>query len=242
VHREYHKWFSPALGRDMELMLLGHGGTRVLIFPTRCGRFFDYENFGIVEGLRDRVEAGLLQLVCVESLDDETFYCKSRHPADRLYRHSQYEAYLLYEVLPMSHRRNPASAVIAHGCSLGAYHAVNLAFRYPERFVKVVALSGRYDLTTPIEDFDGLLDGYFDEAVYFNMPSQYIPNLRDYDFLIRLRNLHIVLVVGQDDPFLPNNRHLSEHLRRQGVPHEFHVWDGRAHKPRHWREMVRIYL
>jgi esterase/lipase superfamily enzyme len=242
MHREYHRWFSPALGRDMELVTLGHAGARVLVFPTRCGRFFDYENFGILDGVRDRVEAGWMQLVCVDSIDAETFYCKGCHPADRIRRHAQYEAYLLDEVLPLTQQRNPGSPLIAHGCSLGAFHAVNLAFRHPDRFVKVVGLSGRYDLTVQIEDFAPLLDGYFDEMVYYHMPSHYIPNLSDPKLLARLRWMHIVLAVGRDDPFLANNCHLSEHLKQRGVPHEFHLWDGRAHKAPYWREMVRLYL
>ncbi len=44
MYREYHKWFSPHLQREMELLILGHAGARVLVFPTRCGRFYDYEN------------------------------------------------------------------------------------------------------------------------------------------------------------------------------------------------------
>ena len=46
MKREYHKWYSPALGRDMELLVFGHGGARVLAFPTRCGRFYEYEERG----------------------------------------------------------------------------------------------------------------------------------------------------------------------------------------------------
>jgi esterase/lipase superfamily enzyme len=226
----------------MELVVLGHAGTRVLVFPTRVGRFFDYENFGILEGVRDRVEAGHLQLICVDSIDGESFYCDGCPPPQRIRRHVQYEAYLLYEVLPFSDARNPGSALIAHGCSLGAYHAVNLAFRHPDRFVKVLGLSGRYDLTVPIEDFRPLLDGYFDETVYFHMPSHYIPNLSDPRLVAQMRRLHITLVVGRDDPFLANNCHLSEHLNQRGIPHEFHIWDGRAHKPYHWRKMARLYL
>jgi esterase/lipase superfamily enzyme len=242
MHREYHRWFSPTLGRDMELQLLGHAGARVLVFPTRQGRFYDYENFGILDGLRDRVEAGYLQLVCVDSVDHESFYAPWRHPADRIRRHQQYEDYLLREVLPLSWSRNPDTPLIAHGCSLGAYHAVNLAFRHPHLFVKVLALSGRYDLTIAVGEFGGLLDGYFDELVYFHMPCQYVPNLSDAPLLSALRRLHIVLVVGQNDPFLSNNLHLAEHLRHKEIGHELHVWDGRAHRPCRWKEMVRLYL
>src|SRR5262249_25562370 len=150
-------------------------------------------------------------------IDAESFYAWWRPPAERIGRHQQYEDYLLREVIPFSREKNPNHPLMVHGCSLGAYHAVNLAFRHPELFVKTVALSGRYDLTIPIGDFGPLLDGYFDNRVYYHMPSHYIPNLYDPDTLERLRRLHIVLAVGESDPFFDNNLHLSQHLRQKGV-------------------------
>jgi esterase/lipase superfamily enzyme len=38
MHREHHRWFSPALGREMELLVFGHSGARVIVFPTSQGR------------------------------------------------------------------------------------------------------------------------------------------------------------------------------------------------------------
>ena len=52
MNREYHKWHSPALGRDMELLVFGHAGTPYLVFPTSMGRFFDYENRGMIDAVR----------------------------------------------------------------------------------------------------------------------------------------------------------------------------------------------
>src|ERR1035441_1121065 len=49
MNRQYHKWYSKHLNRDMELLVFGHRGDRVIVFPTRQGRFFDYENWGLVD-------------------------------------------------------------------------------------------------------------------------------------------------------------------------------------------------
>jgi esterase/lipase superfamily enzyme len=242
LHREHHRWYSPSLGRDMEMLVFGHGGTKVLAFPTRAGRYYDYEGFGTIEGARDRIEAGHLQFFCVDSVDAESFYSTTCPPVERIRRHIDYERYLINEVMPFIQWKNPAAPLILLGCSLGAYHAVNLAFRHPRLAVKVVGLSGRYDLTEPLADFRGLLDGYYDDDVYFHMPSHYIPNLECPDELEALRRLHICLVVGRDDPFLPNNECLSRHLWAKGIGHEFHLWEGRAHKAAYWREMLRLYL
>lgn len=242
MQREYHRWYSRHLDRDMELLIFGHGGAKVLVFPTRCGRFHEYENMGLVEALRGKIEQGHLQVYCVDSIDEESFYCFWSHPADRIYRHMHYEYYLLDEVLPFMWRRNDHPCLIAHGCSFGAFHAVNFAFRHPQLFRKVVGLSGRYDLTLAVEDFRNLFDGHYDERIYFNMPSHFIGNLEEEGILDQLRALDIVLVVGDHDPFLQNNRYFSESLWHKGVWHALHIWQGRAHSPRYWRKMVELYV
>ena len=34
MHREYIKWFSPSLHRNMEMLVFGHGGAPLLVFPA----------------------------------------------------------------------------------------------------------------------------------------------------------------------------------------------------------------
>lgn len=242
MQREYHRWWSPRLEREMELLVFGHGGARVLVFPTRCGRFFDYENFGMVEALRPRIEAGHLQLYCVDSVDHESLYCDWAPPYDRIRRHQRYEDYLLCEVLPFTAQRNGGAPLIAHGCSLGGFHAVNLALRHPSWFQRVVAFSGRYDLTQHVDDFRDLLDGYRDELVYFHTPNAYLTHARDPAQLAQLRALHVVLAVGETDPFSSQNYYLARVLAERGVSRALHVWGGRAHTPRKWAKMADLYL
>src|SRR5947209_16879206 len=99
MHREYLRAFSPALGREMELLVFGHAGARVVAFPTSMGRFFDWENRGLVEAVRDHLDGGGAQLTCVDSVDAESWYDQHKHPADRARRHQQYDDYLTREVL-----------------------------------------------------------------------------------------------------------------------------------------------
>lgn len=242
MNREYHRWYSHRLGRDMELLIFGHAGAKVLVFPTRDGRFFEYENLRLVESVRHKLEAGHLQLYCLDSLDHESFYCWWRHPSDRIRRHMQFEDYVLNEVLPLMAAKNSHPCTIAHGCSLGAYHAVNIAFRHPHLFRKVCALSGRYDLTLDIEHFRNLFDGYYDDNIYYHTPSHFLPNLSDHWRLDQLRTMDIVLVIGDQDPFLDNNRHFSHMLWEKGIWHSLTTWGGRAHQGSAWRGMVPLYL
>lgn len=242
MHRDYHRWHSPSLGRDMELLVFGHGGARVLVFPTRDGRFHEYEDLRIVEALAPRIRAGELQLWCVDSLDWESFYCFWCRPEDRIRRHILFERYILEEVLPFMGRQNPDPRLIAHGCSLGAFHAANIAFRHPHLFSKLVAFSGRFDLTRPVESFQDLFGGYYDENIYFHTPTHFLPNLSCETRLGHLRRMEIDLAVGAEDPFLGSNRQLSEILFAKGVHNRLHVWAGRAHRGYYWRRMAPNYL
>ncbi|QJX00024.1 hypothetical protein FTUN_7646 [Frigoriglobus tundricola] len=226
----------------MELLVFGHAGERVLVFPTRAGRFYDFEDWGLVDAARGRIGAGEVQLYCLDSVDAESFYCPWRSPPDRVRRHEAYEAYILDEVLPLTRLLNPHPVVTAHGCSMGAYHAVNLTARHPGVVGRVVALSGRYDLTAPIGPFRDLLDGHYDLGVYYHTPAHFLPALEDEERLGSLRRAGVTLAVGEADPFLGSNRHLSDTLRVKGVTHDLHVWPGRAHKAAAWRPMVARYL
>lgn len=242
MHREYHRWWSGRLERDMELLIFGHAGAKVLVFPTRGGRFFEYEQLRMTEILRDKLEQGHLQLYCIDSLDAESFYCWWAHPEGRIQRHIAYEAYILNEVFPLMQMKNPHPCVISHGCSLGAFHAANIAFRHPDRFRKVAAFSGRYDLTIRVEDFGDLFDGYYSENIYFHTPTHFLPGLGCGERLRRLREMDLVFTIGKEDPFRGNNEYLSSILTEKGIPHQLHQWEDRAHSGYYWRQMARIYL
>ncbi|MBB6107910.1 esterase family protein [Mucilaginibacter lappiensis] len=242
MNREYTRWYSPVLQRNMEMLIFGYSGASVLFFPARMGRFYDYENWRVIESLRHKIENGYIQVYCVDSCDTESFYSSWFHPSVKILRHIQYEQYILEEVVPYIDIKNPNSFKIAAGCSLGAYHAVNISLRHPGIFNKVVGMSGRYDLATKIGHYEDLLEGYWDENVYFNMPLQYIPNLTDESKLEMLRQLCIVLAVGKEDVLLDNNYTLSHLLTEKGINNSLYLWDNEAHQARAWRQMVINYL
>jgi len=228
--------------REMELLVFGHSGRAVLFFPTRMARFFDYENWGIVDALRGRIENGEFQLFCVDSADSESFYNNNIHPADRIRRHLQYEQYILNEVIPLMRTLNGGSDFEAAGCSMGAYHAANFALKHPWLFKRLVCMSGRYDLTQQIADFRDLLDSYHNEDIYFNMPQQFMANIHDCSLLNSIRAMDIIVAIGETDPFINDNRHFNRLLWAKGIANQFYVWAGFAHKPKYWRQMVGLYF
>lgn len=157
-------------------------------------------------------------------------------------RHAALEAYILNEVLPLMAEKNPEGSTIVQGCSLGAFQAASLVFRHPHLFTKLVAFSGRYDLTMKVESFGDLFDGYYDDDVYFHMPSHFLPGLSCPWRLDSLRRIDMVFTIGDADPFLNNNHHLSRVLSDKQVGHQMHVWEGRAHRAGAWRKMAALYI
>jgi len=228
--------------RDMELLVFGDAGAKVLVFPTREGRFYDYENWGLVDALRRSIDGGYIRLFCVDGIDSESLYCRSAPPPARALRHQQYESYILQEVIPFMLSENGCPSLIAHGCSIGAYHAMNLVLRHPSLFCKVVALSGRYVLTRPVGAFEDLFSGHYNEDIYFITPNHFLPNLNDAHDLEPMRRMEITLAIGEHDPFFESNLVLSRAMRDKGIQHQLAVWPGEAHRARYWREMIPNYL
>ena len=226
----------------MELLCFGRAGAKVLVFPTRQGRFFDYENWGLVDSIRPSIENGHLQLFCVDSVDSESLYCERCPSTAKIARHNQYERYILDEVAPMMRSRSEDPFLIAHGCSIGAYHALNIGFRHPEVFGKVVAFSGRFDLTRPVGPFADLFNGYYDQDIYFHTPAHFLPSLSCEQRLAALRRMQILLAVGAEDPFVDSNHQVSRTLWDKQIPHTLAIWDGEAHRASAWRQMARHYL
>lgn len=242
MKREYHKWYSPNLEKDMELLVFGHSGAKVLFFPPRMGRFYDYENWHVVASLEDKIDRGELQIFCVDSVDKESFYNSFSHPGYRIFRHIQYEQYIVNEVIPFANKINTNSSLISTGCSLGAYHAINIAMRHPHLFTKVVGMSGRYDLTESKGYFQDLLSGYHNDSVYYNMPNQYLKNLTDDEIIKQLHQMEIILAIGKEDVFLASNFLLSGILNEKGITHQLYEWNEEAHKACYWSKMVQIYI
>lgn len=219
----------------MELLVFGHGGARVLVFPTSMGRFFEWEDRGMVGALAHPIERGWLQLYCVDSVDAESWYDRRAHPHDRARRHQQYEAYLAGEVLPFAWHRNATPYSIAAGASFGAYHALNLGLRRPDLIQRVVALAGLYDIKR-------LTGGYSDDLVYSHDPSHYMVHEPPGPRLDAQRRTDIILAIGRDDPNRADNEHLSRTLWSKGIWHAFRLWDGWCHDWPWWRDMIGRYI
>jgi esterase/lipase superfamily enzyme len=235
MNREYHRWHSPALNREMELLVFGHDGARVIVFPTSQGKFYEWEDRGMIAALGEHLERGWLQLYCVDSVDSESWYNSWAHPSGRAYRHTQYDGYLYNEVLPFSQNKNHTPYVISTGASFGGYHAMNFGLKHAEKVDRILAMSGLFD----IRRFTG---GFSDDNVYFNNPMQFIPNEHDSGRLRRLFQLDIIMATGHDDKLMGSARDMARVLWGKGIGNALREWDGWAHDWPYWQKMIQLYI
>ena len=229
--RTYGAWHSPSLGRPMEYLWFGDRGRPLLLFPTSMGRFYQNEDFGLVGALADKVDAGWIQVICVDSVDAESWYNRQAAPRDRARRHDQYDRYLRDEVFPLIVQRTGGNIAVG-GASFGAYHAANVAGRYPGLVTKALCFSGLYHMGR-------YLDGYWDETCYFHSPAAYIPNMDD-GWCGRLRQVEWVVATGEHDSLIAENRGLAEILDRKGIGCHAEFWPGVfGHDWPFWNEAVK---
>ena len=231
TERHYLKEWSPVLGRDMELLVFGNAGLPLLVFPTSMGRFFQWEDFGMVDALRDKIEAGFVQLFCVDSVDEESWYASWKQPRDRVRRHLEYESYLADELIP----RLPEPPV-GVGSSFGALHALLLAVRRPSKVRGFIGMSGAYETRR-------WLDGYFDDDVYFTDPMSFLPGLADRAYLDPIGRMDKkIIATGEGDPNVEDSRHVAGLLNDRGLNVWFDLVPGWAHDWPYWKEMIRRYV
>lgn len=218
----------------MDMLVFGHAGARALVFPTAQGRFYDWEDHGMINALARQLEEGWLQLYCVDSVDEESWFAGQKLPGDRAWRHLQYEGYVRDEVLPVT-RLNDNAFMMTLGADFGAWHAVTFAMRYPTLVGRTIGMSGVYDIRQETA-------GYSDANVYAFNPADFVLNEHDPQWLHQLSRLEIILAVGGDDPVCADNKAFSERLWSRDVWHALRIWDGEAHDWPSWQQMVLKYI
>lgn len=235
MNREYHRWYSERLHRDMEVLLFGHAGEPVLLLPTGKGRFYQPEDRGLIGAIADRIKAGRYVVVCADPVDEESWFNTSVHPRERVARHEQWESYLLHEVVPLLTQRSTGGRLTLAGCGLGGFHAYNIGLRHPHVFRRLLSMGGHFE-TEPF------LDGYHDTGVYFHSCTQWLANVSDPAQLAALRRVELVLAVGEHDAHRASNENLSRLLWRKDIGNHLAVWQGDGHDWPVWQRMIQQYL
>ena len=238
MHKEIHKWHSPALNKEMELAVYGTYGYVLLMFPTAGADFLEYERFQLIEAIAHHIDSGKIKVFSINTVNNESWLNKDMYPPHKSIRHGQFNNYVISEVVPFIQKHcNGSVPIVTTGASVGAYHAANIFFRRPDLFSGLIAMSGVYDLKY-------YTNGYYDDNVYFNSPLDYLPNLNDQIQLQQMRKSSIVIASGQGDYEDPNSaRSLSDILHSKDIPHWLDLW---GHDMRHdwptWRQMLPYFI
>ena len=222
MQTEYYREYSPSLGRDMEIKRYGHAGRPVLFIPCQDGRFYDFENFHMTDAWAPWIDAGRVMVFSIDTIDRETWSDKGGDPHWRIRRYEQWMDFITREAVPFirgeANRLNGWEGypgIIAFGCSLGALHAANLFFRFPDLFDGLLALSGIYTASYGF-------DGYMDEEVYRNSPVDYLAGMpADHPYIQRYNQNRGILCVGQGPWEIPETTlRLRDICAQKGI----HVW------------------
>ena len=136
--------YSPAIGGEGSVIVHGHYGRPVLVFPSEGGSARDYESNGMVGAVGGLVGAGRAKLYCVDAFDSG--------------ERSGYEAWIIDQVVPFIHHDlGGAQDIVTTGCSMGAFHAANFVLRRADLFTLAICLSGNYEfgITGEVAGFHG---------------------------------------------------------------------------------------
>jgi esterase/lipase superfamily enzyme len=244
VNRRHLTLHSPAIGDGLGMIVYGHDGRPLLVFPSQAGHCWDYENNGMIGAVAALIEAGRVKAYCVDSFDSHSWQADHLPLEERARRHGLYEDWIVNRVVPWIHEDCGGPQEIAlTGCSFGAYHSANFALKRADLFPLAICQSGVYDVSV-------VGWGERGENVYFNNPMDYVSHLHG-DHLDWLRGrLTLVLVCGQGQwedttgtldstkrfAALVMDRHIRVELDLWGydVPHDWSSWRAQIahHLPR----------
>lgn len=241
----YHKEYSHFLNRDMEYKIYGDKGKPVLVFPTSCGRFYQYEDSGMIEALSSYINEGKIQVWTCDSIDEETFFSDNWNIDEKINRHEQYDKYIAKELIPSILHKSKENnfgtdqKILVTGCSMGAFHSANFFFRHPDYFSDLIALSGVYSTNYFFGD-------YRTTPVYLNSPLHYLKNLNDDYYLNKYRGSNIIVCCGQgeyEDEMIYETHLLKELLLEKNIPAWIEFW---GHDVNHdwnwWKKQIQYYL
>lgn len=213
------------------MLVFGHSGVPIIIYPTSMGSYYQNRDFKLIESVEWYVKQGLVKIYCPDSIDNESFYNTKIHPAHRIANHNIYDQLILDEVVGRASHETGHHRVAMAGCSFGGYHAINFAFRHPDRVSHVFSMGGAFDIKNH-------MDGYYDDTVFYNNPVDYLPGLNDEN----LYRMGIVIGAGEHDFCLPQNYRLAEIMSKKGMNYWLDVRHNEVHDWPAWRMMLPDYL
>lgn len=235
MKKKTEKWRSPSLGKDMKMTVYGETGTPILALPTRGAKCDQWEKYGMINAVSYQLDNGFNQVYCVNSIDREGLLNDQAKPEQRIVRHQQYESYLVEEVVPYILERSPINFLIVAGVDLGGYHAINTALKHPQLFGKAIGISGTYNIR-------GFMDGFYNDDVYYNNPTDYVPNLTKKELLNKIMEVDFRLVSYDSDERRDSAMQMSNILHTKFITHELDIWGMQNSEWDLWPQMLKTHI
>ena len=219
METEYFDYYSHELQRNMPIKVYGYSGKPVLFIPCQDGHFYDFENFHMTDIWQPWIDDGQCMVFAINTIDEETWSAKDRHPYDRIRLHERWINYITREAVPfireitnMCNGWDGYPGIMTFGASMGATHALNLYLRFPDLFDRCLALSGVYNASFFLGD-------YMDEVVYQNSVTDYLGGMQPGHPFIEKYNQHrAVVCVGQGAWEIPEStRYVDWRFKELGI-------------------------
>lgn len=230
---------SPDMGRPVHLWTFGAIGRPLIVFPSNAGVAHEWRESGMVDALAPLMAAGRLKIYCPETNVSRSFSGRGS-TAERMAHHRAYERFVMNTLVPFVRAdcRTPDMPMVAAGCSVGALYATLFALKHPETFHRALGMSGRYGASRWFDD------GH--DAVYFDDPLAFVPNLHGAPLERVRRHTHVTLVVGRgpaEGSCIGETEALGQWLHRKRIPSHVAIWGHDSdHKYPWWQRQVRHYL
>jgi len=204
---------SPAIGGAGNVVIHGHYGRPVLVFPSERGSAWDYESNGMVGAVGGLIEAGRVKLYCVDAFDSGERW--------------RYESWILDQVVPFIHHDlGGPQDILATGCSMGAFHSAHFVLRRADLIPTAICLSGNYEfgVTGEVASLNGdHLDWIRSRAGFLLVCGQGMWE--------------------DSTGALDSTRNLAHLLGEKGIPHELDLWGHDVpHDWASWRAQIAHHL
>ena len=235
MEEHYHKWYAQFLGCNFDMLVFGHAGLPVIFFPPAQGRYYEAKDFGLINSIEYLLDEGKIKIYCPDSVDSQSWYNYSIDPAQRVKTHTAYEKIILNDVIDFALFETENKKVILSGCGFGGYHALNTAFRHPDRVSKLITLGGFFDIKK-------FIYGYYDDNCYYNNPPDYMPNLEEPWYIERIKRMQIILGTGELDIYLEDNKQMSGIITQKGIEHALDIRPNLSHDWQSWCSAFPDYL
>lgn len=224
----YYKEYSYNLRKEMEFKVFGHDGKPCIVFPCQDGQFYDFEDRGMVDSIKDKIEQGKIQLYCIQSVDKDSWSQLNGEEHQRILVHEDWFNYVcnelvskIYEIHQQTSCHAYEGKIMTTGASMGAFHALNFLLRRPDLFDQCICLSGLYHASYFFKD-------YHDPLIYHNSPVDFLKNM-DYfhPYIEKYRHCDMIICCGQgawEDEACQDGHLLQEQFQPLNVPVWIDYW------------------